>query len=232
MQPTIDPAAAYDQLKSAVVGAQVNTAPGASPLGSFPELSKLYGSSFEVPISNANAGADSANTDITVSNQKAAAAAAKSAAADAQDNPNKYKQVLKPDGGYAFYDNNGNEITAAQYAAARNEDVTKVLGNSYNPIDKAFVQDYKQLQQYINDKANAKNDATARSRAQTVETQVRKLYGIQLHQQNPNQVINAFIQAYPTVYGGTAAGKQGTSTLFPTANTLKSSSKSLGASGL
>lgn len=221
--PVLDAGAQYDQLKSAVLGAQANTAPGASPLGSFPELSKLYGSSFQVPISNANAGADSARTDITVSNNKAAAAAAKAAS---DNSPGKWKQVLKADGGYAFYDGNGNEVSAAQYAAARNQDITTVLKHSYNPIDKAFAQDYKQLQQYINDKANAKNDPKARSRAQAVETQVRKLYNIDLHQQNPSEVINAFVQAYPTVFGGHTAGKQGTSTLFPTNNTLKSSSSS------
>jgi hypothetical protein len=216
------PADQYAQLKSAVLGAQVNTAPGASPLGSFPELSKLYSSAPQVAQLNLKDAGNSYNTAAQVASEKAAASRA---ASSAQDDPSKYKQVLKPDGGYAFYDNNGQEITAAQYAAARNENPADVLKNSYNPIDKAFAQDYKQLNQYIQDKQNASKDPAARSRAQTVETQVRKTYGIDLHQQNPNQVINAFIQAYPTVYGGTAAGKQGSNTLFPSAAVTKSAGK-------
>src|SRR4051812_49364118 len=117
--PPIDGAAQYAQLKAAVLGAQSNTAPGASPLGSFPELNKLYSSAPQIAQLNLTNPTNAYNTGVQVSNDKAAAEAAKKAQ---ENDPSKYKQVLKPDGGYAFYDSQGNEITAGQYAAARNED--------------------------------------------------------------------------------------------------------------
>lgn len=218
--PPIDGAAQYEQLKTAVLGAQANVAPGASPLGNFPELSKLYSTPAELAKVQLSDAAPNYNIGVKVANDEANAAAARSASGIG-----KYQQVQKPDGGYAFYDPDGNEISAAQYAAAHNQDPSDLLKNSQNPIDRAFIQDYKQLNDYINNKANSKNDPKARSAAQAVETQVRKLYGIKLHQTNPNDVINAFVQAYPTVFGGNKAGKQGASTLLPSSNTIKNNSK-------
>lgn len=215
----------YATLKSAVLGAQVNPQAGASPLGNFPELAKLYSSAPQLSKIQLGNSASNYNTGIQVSNDKAAAAAAKSASG-----AGKYQQVQTPDGGFKFYDPNGNEISAQQYAAANGTSASDLLKNSLNPIDQAFRQDYAQLQSYINNKANAKNDPKARSAAQAVETQVRKTYGIDLHQQNPNEVINAFIQAYPTVFGGAAAGKQGLNTLLPSKNSITANQKSVKSS--
>lgn len=229
----------YAALKSAVLGAQVNTAPGGSPLGSFPELSKLYSSAPQVEQAHLKDSGGSYNTGVTADNQASAAAAAKSAAATqlkGLTDPSTFKQIQKSDGGYAFYDGNGNEISASQYASAKNLSPTDVLKNSQNPVDKAFIQDYNQLQNYINDKNNSKNDPAAKSAAQAVETQVRKSYGIDLHQQNPSEVINAFMQAYPTVFGNTAAGKQGSAPLLPDVNarkaTIKATIKTAGKSSV
>lgn len=241
MNPTTSAAQAQDSanqyatLKSAVLGAQVNTAPGASPLGSFPELSKLYSSAPQVEQVHLKDSGDAYNTGITVANQEAAASAAKQAAADklkGMTDPSTFKQVQKPDGGYAFYDGNGNEISASQYASAKNLSPADVLKNSQNPIDKAFIQDYNQLQKYITDKNNSKNDPKARSAAQAVETQVRKNYGIDLHQQNPLEVINAFQQAYPTFFGNTTPGRQGSGPLLPDANARNASIKAAGKSSV
>lgn len=230
-----DSANQYAALKSAVLGAQVNTAPGASPLGSFPELAKLYSSAPQVEQVHLKASGDSYNTGVTADNAAAAQQASQQAALqklkDVQD-PSKYQQVQKQDGGYAFYDPLGNEISAQQYASVVGKSPADILKNSQNPVDKAFVQDYNQLQNYINDKANAKNDPKAKSAAQAVETQVRSTYGIQLHQQNPTDVINAFMQAYPTVFGGTAAGKQGSSTLLPSASNRNATVKAAGKSSV
>lgn len=219
----MDPQANYDQLKSAVLGAQ-QVGSGTSPLGNFPELSKLYSSSFQLPVSQAASSAAGNATNDIVSQQKAAAAAAASSGGG-RSGGSGYTITSRPDGGFGFYGPDGSEISAAQYAQATGKDLSTVLKNSTNPIDKAFLQDYKQLNSYINNKQNAANDPKARSAAQAVETQVRKLYNIPLHQQNPTSIINAFVSAYPTVFGGTAAGKQGTNTLLPSANTIKNNSK-------
>lgn len=229
-QPTAavpTPADQYATLKAAVLGASANTAPGASPLGNFPEIAKLYSSNAAVAQSDLNSAGPQYNTKVQVANDEAATSAARAASG-----AGKYQQKPTGDGGFKFYGPDGQEMSAAQFAAATGASVGDLLKDSQNPIDRAFLQDYQQLNDYINNKANAKNDPKARSAAQKVETQVRKLYGIQLHQQNPNQVIQAFVQAYPTVYGGHTAGRQGTSTLLPSANTIKtSSSGSFGAGG-
>lgn len=234
----MDPQANYDQLKSAVLGAQQQGS-GDSPLGNFPELSKLYSSSFQLPVSNAAASAAGNVTSDIVAQQKAQAAAAAQAASSggggSRSGGGGFKIVARPDGGFGFYDANGNEVSANDYSQATGKDLSAVLKNSRNPVDRAFLQDYKQLNDYIKNKQNAANDPKARSAAQAVETQVRKLYNIPLHQQNPNEIINAFVQAYPTVFGGSAAGKQGTNTLLPSANTIKQNGKtskySLSSSG-
>ena len=150
-QPTAavpTPSDAYATLKSAVLGAQVNPQPGASPLGSFPELAKLYSTAPQVAQTQLSSAAPNYNTGVTVANQEAARAAASAAASAklaALQDPSKYKQVQKPDGGYAFYDPLGNEISAAQFAAINNTTPAKVLADSQNPIDIAYHQDFNNL---------------------------------------------------------------------------------------
>lgn len=224
-----------DALRQAVLGAQQIEAPS-SNLGASqtPELAQLYRTSFQLPQSS---GATSALTQVTadqVAAQKAAASSGGGSGSSTRKG-GKFTVENRPDGGFGFYDENGNEISAKDYAAATGKSLDSVLKNSTNPVDKAFLQDYKQLNAYINNKLNSKNDPKARSSAQTVETQVRKLYNIPLHQQTPDSLIQAFVAAYPTVFGGTQAGRQGTSSLLPSANTVKQSQKKstgLGAGAL
>lgn len=231
MDPATIQQNAYDQLRSAVLGSGLN----------LPEVSKFYAPEQNALNTQTASAGGNYNTGITVANQKAAAEEARLNQIDAlkqqfqtiQDanDPSKYQRVPKDDGGFAFFDPSGKEISAWQYSRAVGKDPTEVLKGSQNPIDTQFSQDYNQLNQYIKDKQNAKNDPKARSRAQAVETEVRKLYGIKMHQQDPNEVIRAFQAAYPTVFGGRTAGRQGGSTLFPTNDTLKNRF-SLGGGGL
>lgn len=229
-QPTATvptPADQYATLKSAVLGAQVNTAPGASPLGNFPEIAKLYSSAPAVAKSDLASAGPQYNTGVRVASDAAAAAAARARAeAAAENDPSKYKQVLTQDGGYKFYDAQGNEISASLYAAARNESPADVLKNSYNPIDRAFIEDYKSLRTYYQDRLDAHNgDKAAQARAQATETQVKKLYGLDIQKKNPVELGKIFAEAYPTVYGLHTAGPQGLNTLFPSAASIKSSTK-------
>lgn len=224
----MNPSDNYAQLKSAVLGATQQGSPN-SPLGSFPELAKLYSSSFQLPLSNAGTKAQSTNTDITVSNQKAAADAAAQAQKDIQD-PSKYQKVPAQDGGYKFYDPLGNEISAQQYAQVTGTSPSKVLADSQNPIDVQYQQDYNQLQQYIRDKG-AKNDPTAQANAKATEDLVKKSYGIDLAKQSPQQVIQSFMQAYPTVYGLHTTGPQGTNALLPNKSAIKNQTAGAGSIG-
>lgn len=216
----------YPQLRDAVLGAQSIQSP-TSPLGSFPELAQLYQSSFQLPQSSGASGVLAQNTNDVVDEQKRQAAAAASSGGGGgggRGGGGGFTVKARKDGGFGFYDADGNEVSAAEYASATGKDLSTVLKNSKNPVDKAFLLDFKQLNGYINNKLNAKNDPKARSAAQAVETQVRKLYNIKMHQQTPDDLINAFMQAYPTVFGGNQAGKQGTNTLLPSASSKKKTS--------
>lgn len=207
-----------DALKAATLGAQQIQSPD-SPLGasSAPELAKMYQSSFQLPQSSGGASALTNIAQQQVAEAKAQQAAAEKAAQDAKD-PSKYQRVQKQDGGYAFFDPTGKEISASQYAQILGVSPDRVLADSNNPIDLAFQQDYKSLQQYFQDKINSKFDQTAADRAAQTEKAVKDAYGIDLAKQNHADVVNTFMQSYPTVFGLTTTGKQGTNALLPSYN--------------
>lgn len=231
VDPTVEPANRYASLVGAIHGAQ--QAGGPSPLGSFPELQKLYDLTAGLPMSSQQVAGDSYNAAVTVENQRKAQAAAQ-AAAEAKKDPSNYRRIPKSDGGYAFVDPDGNELSAFEYARIVGKSPVEVLKDSLNPIDKRFAQDYKQLEAYINNKASAKNDPKAKAAADAVEKQVKKLYNIDLKRTDTSEVFNALVKAYPTVFGGKGAGRQGSNTLLPNSNQIKkaqSGASSIGATG-
>jgi hypothetical protein len=71
-----------------------------------------------------------------------------------QDKKN-YQKVKKADGGYAFYDPDGKEISASDYANATGTKPSEVLADSENPIDIGYRDDYNNLQDYIHAKINS-----------------------------------------------------------------------------
>jgi hypothetical protein len=179
-------------LRDAVLGAGSVQTP-TSPLGDFPELSKLYESSFQLPVAGGAAGILANQATQEVENQKKAEAAKK--------DKGKYQRVKKSDGGFAFYDSEGNEISAYDYANATGTIPSDVLADSENPIDSGYKQDYKSLQEYINAKLNSQYDSEAATTAKQIEDQVKEKMGIDLARLTPEQVISRFKEAYPTVYG-------------------------------
>lgn len=165
-----------------------------SPLGNFPELAAMYRGNFQSIPSNAQTQAQSVADQNTVSAQKAAASASN------------YQQVARPDGGFGFYDPNGNEISAAQYASATGKTPGDVLKNSTNPIDIGYQKDFKDLQQYINLKLQSGQDTAAKQKASAIEQEVQKNYKINIAKLTPAQLISQFQSAYPTIYGQNQVG--------------------------
>lgn len=211
-----DPATQYGQLKSAIMGAQ--QAGGASPLGNFPELNKLYTDTYPIQQQSQQVAGSAYNAQVEDANQKAAAAASL-ANQKAMLDPSKYQQVPLSDGGYKFLAPNGQEISAAQFSQITGQSPDKVLSQSQNPIDIGFVNDYKNLQSYINSKLNSKNDDTAAQNAQQIEAIVKKTQGVDLSKMNIQDVIDRFKQAYPTVFGGNQPGVQAGQTFIPPTST-------------
>lgn len=184
-------------LRDAVLGAG-SIQPSASPLGSFPELSKLYESSAQLPQAGGAASILVNQASDIVKEREAAAAAKK--------DKSKYQRIKRPDGGYGFIDPTGQEISAHDYANAIGASPSEVLADSENPIDIGYQQDYKNLQEYISNKLNAKYDPDAAGAAQATEEQIKKAYGVNLSKMKPGELIAKFKEQYPTVYGGKKAG--------------------------
>lgn len=192
---------AYDQLKSAVLGSGLN----------LPDVNKYYAPETNLFNTQTASAAPNYNTDVADVNRKRAEEEAKANQIDAlkaqaqaiqdQNDPSKYQQVPTKDGGYKFYDPSGKEISAFDYARVTGQSPDKVLSQSLNPIDIGFTQDYKQLQDYLNAKANSKNDANSAQVAKNIEDIVKKNQGVNLAKMNINDVIDRFKQAYPTVFG-------------------------------
>lgn len=208
MQPTItptpDPTGAptggdnFSTLKAAVTGATQLGSPS-SPLGSFPELAKMYSSAFQLPLSNAATAVGANNTALTVKNAQNQADFKQKLEQDMID-PAKYKQIPIEDGGFDFVAPNGQKISAYDYARITGKDLGSILKQSQNPIDIGFQQDYKNLQDYINNKVNSHNDSGAADKAKAVEDQVKQQFGIDLAKLPTQDVITAFQKAYPTVF--------------------------------
>lgn len=177
-----------------------------SPLGNFPELANMYRASFQLPLSNAGVSAQSAQDQTTIANQKSAQSASN------------YQQVARPDGGFGFYDPQGNEISAAQYAAATGKAPTDVLKNSTNPIDLGYQKDFSDLQTYINNKLQAKTNVKSAAAAKNVEQQVQKTYGVDIAKYTPAQLVQQFQHAYPTVYGLQNTGVPSGQVFIPQSN--------------
>lgn len=210
-----DPTTQYAQLKSAVLGAQ--QAGGASPLGNFPELSKLYGDLSDLqPKAQAVQGA-AYNAQVEDANAKAAAARAASAQ-NAMLDPSKYQRVPAGDGGWNFIAPNGQQISANDYSRITGKSLDEVLKNSQNPIDTSFQEDYKNLNDYIKNKIASAQDpnSDAAKQVAAIEQKVKDSYGIDLKGAQISDVMNAFQQAYPTVFGGNKTGVPAGQTFIPT----------------
>lgn len=208
----------YAALKAATLGAQQIQTP-ASPLGASnaAELAALHQSGFQLPQSNAATRAQSYNTDVTIANQKQAAEAEvqrlKEEAqriADSAD-ANKYTLQKKADGGYDFFDPEGNQVDIATYAAKTGKKPSDILKDSENPIDIQYREDYKNLQDLLTAVVNNDTEALDSYR------QKAEAEGIpDITKQKPQDVIDAFKAYYkryyvtreqdPTAWGQAPAG--------------------------
>ena len=217
----MNPDEQFNQLKAAVQGTEQAGTP-TSPLGNFPELAKMYGSSFQLPQIQAAGNATANLAGDVAAKQQTDAKAAAQAKADLMD-PSKYTQLPKKDGGYAFLDPNGQEVSAYQYARITGQSLDKILGQSENPIDQGFVQDYTNLQDYL--KAWVNKDQAAITAFQTDNPSLKDV-------KTPQQLTELFKQHYPTVFGGTQNGNQPTtSTYIPNAQVSANNNAGGGAIG-
>lgn len=136
-------------LAKAVQGQMTGAAKG---FGLDPTVAGAFGSQLA-------AGGQQQATAGNIFNAGVEAENAKKAAADAlrakmrleQDkaDPSKYKVVRKQDGGFDFFDPEGNQIDIATYAAKTNQRAADIIKDSDNPIDIQYAQDHALLNEYI-----------------------------------------------------------------------------------
>lgn len=182
----------FQQLKSAVLGA-TNIQSPSSPIVQYPELAKMYQSSFQLPQIKAAVGAQSAITNTQVAAAEAAKKAEQQKQQDMLD-PNKYQQIPKQDGGYEFIAPNGQSITAQDYARITGKNEAQVLSDSKNPMDQNFVNDYNNLQDFL---TALRNNDTAK-----VDAITQAQPELNNFKDNLPGLIDLFKKHYPTVYGG------------------------------
>lgn len=203
------------QLRAAVLGADAIQAP--APINAAftsPEIAQANQIKFQLPQVLAGSNALGQQAEMDVKAQEEAAAYEEKRKAAMLD-PNNYQQVPKEDGGYAFLDPSGKEISAHDYARVKGVTVDKVLSESENPIDQGFLQDYNNLQEYANAKLNAKYDPEAKAAAEEIERQVKEQFGEDLSTMDIKKLVQRFQQAYPTVYGLKKPGVQTGRTFLP-----------------
>ena len=117
-------------------GAQSTTS---SPIGSFPELWKYSDALNSGTLSQTESAGMIGNANTDESNRRAAA----SAAAAAKKKKSDLIRVKKEDGGFDFFDGDGNPITAAQYAQVNDITISDALKGSENGMDTAYINDIK-----------------------------------------------------------------------------------------
>ena len=152
-------------------------------------VNAAYKTRFDAPVAQAISNAAVNQSQTNLEEAKKAQAAAE-AAKEAMTDPKKYQMIPRSDGGYGFYDPSGKEISAQDYARVQGTSVAKVLSDSENPIDKGFINDYKNLQDYMTAWQN--ND---RKKIEAIQSQQPELKKIR----DPQSLIQRFMRAYPTV---------------------------------
>ena len=128
-----------------------------SPLGSFPELAQAYASSFAQGEGQLATAADRYNTDAAESNRKESIKARIQQLQNIS-NPDMYKKVKKADGGFDFFDPEGNQIDIATAATRTGRPAWEWIKDSENPIDIQYRNDYSNLQDFMNALASKNQD--------------------------------------------------------------------------
>ena len=200
-----------------IAQAQSAQTPSTANLGNFEgsgpggTLANYFANSFRAPTVQAGIGALGVQNQIQVGNQQAqdtfnrnnqiSALQTKAAALD-PTNPKNYTQTPKADGGYDFKGPGGQPITVQQYAQATGGDPTKILASSTNALDQQYVTDFGNMQSLVN--AATSGDT---KKLTTLATQLGgNKFAQDIKKMTPHQLITAFMNYYPHVYGVNAGG--------------------------
>lgn len=184
---------AYDALRAATLGAGLRSDIATNYFA--PERS--------ADLAQGNARISKAEADWQADEQERIrknAAAAAAASGSGSSGSGKFERVAKEDGGFAFYDPDGNEISAWQYSRAQGKDPTYAVKGSQNPIDQGFSQDYKNLQSFLT--------AVRNGDKKTVKAYYKANPKLKKYEKNVQKLTQDFQKRYPTVFGTRGSGRQ------------------------
>lgn len=126
---------------------------------------------------------------------------------DALD-PSKYRKEIASDGGYEFFDPQGNKIDVKQYSAATGQHITDVLKNSQNPADTQFVTDYKNLQKLGGIMQNG--DKAALDKLYKAQPDLKK----EISGKTYAQIVSDFRNYYPKFFNQQPENQSQTQTVY------------------
>lgn len=106
--------------------------------------------------------------------------------------PGNYKAAKdREDGGFSFYDPDGNQIGIDKYAAVTGVNPADILSESDNPFDLQYVNDYKNTRGLVEAVQNGDRDAIETYKSQNAD--VGKM--------TPEELMRQLIKKYPHIYG-------------------------------
>lgn len=156
-------------------------------------VNNFAASSFRDSLAQPAAGVGNAASQVASAEEEAAQRARQAEIQKLQDklDPSKYKMVRREDGGFGFYDPDGQQIEISKYAEVTGQRASEILKYSDNPFDQQYVNDYENTRDLINAIQNGDNDKVSAYKANN------KAIG----KQKPEDVMRELIRRYPHIYG-------------------------------
>lgn len=116
----------------------------------------------------------------------------------AQEEEGEYERVRADDGGWNFFDPQGNPVPAAEYATAAGQTLPWALSGSENQDDTAFMSKFKALKDIVS-QANANMMEKSLDEPRLYDPKTKKYYKLGF---DPKVKLQELAQQYPHVYGG------------------------------
>lgn len=162
-----------------------------APETSIPELAGYMRSRFTAPlVGSAGAGLGAMAGVKADQEEKAAERARQAQIQKLQDklDPGKYRKERKDDGGFSFYDPEGNEIDIDTYAKRTGQRRVDAIKDSENPIDLQYINDWQNMNDLMQATYNGDED-----RLSEFDERYRKMKVQDLGKE--------LINRYPHIYG-------------------------------
>ena len=176
------------QIVGALKGADTNA--GMSD----PAVNDFARSAFVGNLNNSAQGLGNIANEVAQQEKEAAEVARQAQMQKIKDklDPSKYRaEKDREDGGFSFYDPDGNKIGIDRFSAVTGVDPATILKNSDNPFDLQYVNDYNNTRDLVTAIQNGDVDTINAFRAENAE----------LGQMKPEDLMRELIRKYPHIYG-------------------------------